>query len=615
MYVIGTAGHVDHGKSTLVKTLTGIDPDRWAEEQRREMTIDLGFAWLTLPSGRSISVIDVPGHERFIKNMLAGVGGLDAALLIIAADESIMPQTSEHVAILDLLGIDRGIVVLTKADLVDEEWLSLVREEVSGRLRDTSFAAAPVLAVSARSGYGLDDLRRSLDTVLDSIPSRGIANGAARLPIDRAFTVGGFGTVVTGTLADGPLSLGQELVVLPQGLVGRVRGLQTHQTKAEHVRPGMRVAVNLAGVHHRAITRGDVLTVPGAHTPTSMLDVDLRIVADAAAALEQNTALDLFIGATEVPCRVTLLNDEQLAPGTRGWAQLRLERPIVAARSDRFIVRQPSPSRTVGGGLVIDPHPARHRRFRAEVVTSLQTLARGAPDELLLNALGETPQLWAELLHTSGLGETTARSALAILLSDGRALDLGDDVYLSAAAWAKIVPRIAPPLSAYHRRFPLRSGMSREELRQRLKLSATSLGPLLREAERRGIVALTETTVRLPDFIARPNAAEQGALDDLLAAIARTPYSPPPPELDNELLAWALEQNVLVRVSADVAYLPHIYAELLDWVRATITEHGSVSVGQFRDRFGSSRKYALAFLEHLDERKITRRAGDGRVLF
>ncbi|NJM06414.1 selenocysteine-specific translation elongation factor, partial [Candidatus Gracilibacteria bacterium] len=302
MYVIGTAGHVDHGKSTLVKTLTGIDPDRWAEEQRREMTIDLGFAWLTLPSGRSVSVIDVPGHERFIKNMLAGVGGLDAAMLIIAADESVMPQTAEHLAILDLLGINRGLVVLTKADLVDSEWLDLVREEVRERLSTTSFATAPLVTVSARTGSGLDGLRVALDQLLDTIPPRGTANGAPRLPIDRAFTIGGFGTVVTGTLADGPLSLGQELLVLPQGLSGRVRGLQTHQTKVEHVLPGTRVAVNLAGVHHREVTRGDVLTVPDAHRPTALLDIDLRLVADAAA-LVQNTALDLFVGATEVACR------------------------------------------------------------------------------------------------------------------------------------------------------------------------------------------------------------------------------------------------------------------------------------------------------------------------
>jgi selenocysteine-specific elongation factor len=285
----------------------------------------------------------------------------------------------------------------------------------------------------------------------------------------------------------------------------------------------------------------------------------------------------------------------------------------VVARGDRFIVRLPSPSRTIGGGVIIDPHPARHRRFRPDVVASLATLARGAPDELLLNALGEAPQPWAELLRAVGINEISARAALNTLLDDGRALDLGDEVFLSASGWEKIAPRIAPPLSAYHRRFPLRSGMPREELRQRLKLS--TLGPLLREAERRRLVVLNETTVRLPDFVARPNVAEQSALDSLLAALDRTPYSPPPPDLDPELLAWALEQQLLVRISAEIVFRPAIYDELLSWVRATIAEHGSVSVGQFRDRFGSSRKYALAFLEHLDERKITRREGEGRVLY
>jgi len=264
MYVIGTAGHVDHGKSTLVKTLTGIDPDRWAEEQRREMTIDLGFAWLTLPSGRSVSLIDVPGHERFIKNMLAGVGGLDAALLVVAADESLMPQTMEHLAILDLLEVRHGVVAITKADLVDPDWLALVSEEVAARLRGTSLVNAALVPVSARSGLGLDALRSALDRALDATPSRTIARGAPRLPVDRSFTIGGFGTVVTGTLIDGPLSVGQELLVLPAGLRARVRGLQSHKQREETALPGTRVAVNLAGVHHSEVARGDVLASPTA---------------------------------------------------------------------------------------------------------------------------------------------------------------------------------------------------------------------------------------------------------------------------------------------------------------------------------------------------------------
>jgi len=637
MYVIGTAGHVDHGKSTLVKTLTGIDPDRWAEEQRREMTIDLGFAWLTLPSGRSVSVIDVPGHERFIKNMLAGVGGLDAALLVIAADESLMPQTAEHMAILDLLDVRHGVVALTKADLVDEEWLALVREEVAERLTGTSLEGAPLVSVSARSGRGLDELRATLDRILDATPSRSAARGAPRLPVDRSFTIGGFGTVVTGTLIDGPLNVGQELELLPAGLRARVRGLQTHKTRGEQALPGARVAVNLAGVHHSEVARGDVLAPPNTLRPTALVDVRLRLLADAPHPLAQNTRLDLFIGAAEVPCRVTLLDAETLEPGTTGWAQLRLERPVAVARGDRCVLRVPSPSLTVAGGTIVDAHPPRHRRFRPEVAAALDALSRGDPADLLAQALGDgPPRPWDELLAASGLPADVARPGLGRLVASGAVLLLGDRgrggegdaalagdglpaslsqaVLVSAGAFEKLATKIVPAVRAFHGRFPLRAGMPREELRQRLKLGPRVLGPFLAEAERRDLLVADEATVRLPGHEPRPAPQERRALDALLAAMGRSPYSPPAPELDAELLAWAAERRLLHKVADEVYFLPDTFEEMLAWVRATIGTAGSVTVGQFRDRFGSSRKYALAFLEHLDERKITRREGEGRVL-
>lgn len=638
MYVIGTAGHVDHGKSTLVKTLTGIDPDRWAEEQRREMTIDLGFAWLTLPSGRSVSLIDVPGHERFIKNMLAGVGGLDAALLVIAADESVMPQTAEHLAILDLLEVRHGVVALTKTDLVDEEWLALVADEVAARLVGTSLEGAPLVPVSARNGRGLDELRAALDRVLDATPSRTAARGTPRLPVDRSFTIGGFGTVVTGTLIDGPLSVGQELEVLPAGLRARVRGLQIHKARGERALPGTRVAVNLAGVHHSEIVRGDVLAPPGVLSPTGLLDVRLRLLPDAPQPLLQNARLDLFVGAAEVPCRVTLLDAEVIEPGASGWVQLRLERPVAVARGDRCVLRIPSPSLTVAGGRIVDAHPPRHRRFRPEVVAALEALARGDPADLLAQALGDgPPRPWEELLAAAGLPAEVARSALAQLVAEGRALLLEDPearrpaeqvagpdglpASLSActpvatAAFEKLAAKIGPALRAYHGRFPLRPGMPREELRQRLKLSPRAIGPFLAEAARRGLLVGEEASVRLPEHRAEPGPQERRALEATLAAMRRTPYSPPAPDLDGELLAWALERRLLVKTAEDVYFLPEIFEEMLGWVRATVEAAGSVSVGQFRDRFGSSRKYALAFLEHLDDRKITRRQGEGRVLY
>ncbi|MBK9944075.1 MAG: selenocysteine-specific translation elongation factor [Kouleothrix sp.] len=639
MYVIGTAGHVDHGKSTLVKTLTGIDPDRWEEERRREMTIDLGFAWLTLPSGRSVSIIDVPGHERFIKNMLAGVGAIDAALLVVAADEALMPQTEEHLAILDLLGIERGLVVLTKADLVDAEWLGLVGEELRARLAGTSMAAAPQVIVSARSGQGIAELLAALDAQLDQIPPRAEASGAPRMSIDRSFTIGGFGAVVTGTLLDGPLRLGDEVEIVPTGLRARVRGLQTHQQKEEVALPGTRVAVNLAGVSHNDLARGDMLALPGRVRASNLLDARLRMIAGAARPLRHNDRLDLFVGAAETACRVALLDADALAPGDTGWVQLRLDRPIAVSRGDRYILRQPSPSQTLGGGRVIDTAPARHRRFRAEVVTALAALAQGRPDDLLLRVLGDgMPHAWGTLVQASGLTEQLAVEALDTLLNEAkvRVLEPGAKatkrqsdtaqasnhsfslpavLLISTHGWARLAEKLRAALSGYHRRYPLRNGMPREELRSRLKLNGDALEAVLAAAVAQGLAATQAASVRLPEHTPTLPPEHERVVRRLLDAFGAAPFGPPPLDLEPELAGWLVEQGQVVRVAPDVAFLPQAYAEMVGWVRDTIRREGSVTVAQFRDHFGSSRKYALALLEHLDERKVTRRAGDARVLY
>jgi selenocysteine-specific elongation factor len=335
MSCIGTAGHIDHGKSTLVKAMTGIDPDRLAEEKERGMTIDLGFAWLKLPNGREVSIVDVPGHEGFIKNMLAGVGGIDAALLVIAADESIMPQTREHLAILDLLRVRRGVVALTKADLVDEEWLELVREEVSDLLATTTLANAPILPVSAVTRQGIPELLAELERMLDEAEERQ-DTARPRLPIDRVFTMTGFGTVVTGTLIDGSLKTGQEVEILPQGVKTRIRSLQTHRHSVDTALPGNRTAINLAGIARSELARGNVVTLPGQLRTTMLIDAHLQLLAGAPYPLAHNTLVDFFSGSQEIPTRVRLLDTDELQPGKSAWVQLRLSRPAVLARRDRF---------------------------------------------------------------------------------------------------------------------------------------------------------------------------------------------------------------------------------------------------------------------------------------
>ena len=384
MYVIGTAGHVDHGKSTLVKALTGIDPDRLKEEKERQMTLDLGFAWLLLPNGEEVGVVDVPGHERLVKNMLAGVGGVDLAMLIVAADEGVIPQTREHLAILDLLRVERGLVVLTKKDLVDDDWLELVGADVREALEGSAFEGAPMIAASAMTGEGLDELKQTIAELLaETEPRKDL--GRPRLPIDRSFVMPGFGAVVTGTLSDGSFSVGQEVELVPKGLRGRIRGLQTHRKKLNEAGPGRRLAVNISGIGHEEVSRGDVVAAPGWLAATAAVDARVRMVKDAPAPLKHNATVLFHTGTSETPARFRLLENDELGPGETELAQLKLQRPVALVKGDLFILR--NSWGTVGGGEIIEPRAKRHRRFDEGVIGRLEVLEAGSPDELVMEAI------------------------------------------------------------------------------------------------------------------------------------------------------------------------------------------------------------------------------------
>jgi selenocysteine-specific elongation factor len=629
-FVVGTAGHVDHGKSTLVRALTGIDPDRLAEEKARAMTIDLGFAWLTLPSGREVSVIDVPGHERFIKNMLAGVGGIDAALLVIAADEGPMPQTAEHLAIIDLLQIPLGVVVLTKIDLVDKDWLDLITEEVKERLRGTTLENVPIVSASAVTGVGLDELRQALDDVLNTAPER-LSGHRPRLPVDRVFTVSGFGTVVTGTLIGGELKIGQELRVFPKGSHTRVRGLQTHGTKVERARPGSRVAVNVTNLAVEDLHRGDVLADPSVLKPTHRVDVRLTLLSDSPVALEQNDQVDFFVGAAEVPARVTLLDREQIEPGQTAWVQLRFQQQVAVLKGDRFIVRRPSPSMTIGGGEIVDANPPRHKRFRAEVIGALETIAAGSPDEIVLQALERGPRevraLRAE--HLAGLNEAQVDEALAELIGEGdvRVLNAGregsprpGDFVASTPVWESIKGKMIEILTGFHAAQPLRRGMPAEELRSRLKV----VGPprlfdeMIATADHDGALVNDGSTIRLPTFVIQLDAGRRKAADQYLAVLDTAPTSPPSPDdygIDSETLGALVDLGEVVKVSEGIVFAPSAYARIEREVLELIDRNGKITLAQFRDHFDTSRKYAQATLEYLDQRRVTRRVGDERVRY
>jgi selenocysteine-specific elongation factor len=636
MSCIGTAGHVDHGKSTLVTALTGIDPDRLAEEKVRGMTIDLGFAWLTLPSGREASIVDVPGHESFIKNMLAGVGGIDVALLVVAADEGVMPQTDEHLAILDLLRVRSGVVALTKCDLVDDEWLGLVREEIAERLRPTTLAQAPIVACSATTRAGLPELLAALDAALDASPSRRDL-GRPRLPVDRVFTIAGFGTVVTGTLQDGALRVGQEVQVMPRGIRARIRGLQTHKHAVEVGLLGGRLAVNLAGVAKSEIARGDVLALSNTLQPTTALDVRLEVLAAAPRAIGHTSELELYLGAAEVPARFVLLEGSELAPGASGWAQLRLARPLVAARGDRFVVRIPSPSLTVGGGVVVEPFARRHRRGDAAVLARLELLAQGDPEEALLAALrpqagnarkagGYGGQEPAGLAHALGLPAEEIDAALAALAARGMVWRAGQRVY-AATEWERLRTDAGALLDDFHTRHPLRPGMPREEWRARLGLGAREGGDVVEALAAAGDLA--EVTSGAPSsrgaFVRRPGheprltAEQEQRWLGVLARFRREPYAPPTrPEVEDQLgvevTAALIERGTLVRVSETILLEAGAYAEAQRRVVEHLRTHETLTVADARDLLGTTRKYMLAIFEHLDEQRITRRHGDDRVL-
>lgn len=627
MHVIGTAGHVDHGKSTLVYALTGINPDRLREEQEREMTIDLGFAWLTLPNGEQVGIVDVPGHRDFIENMLAGVGGIDAALFVVAADEGVMPQTREHLAILNLLRIPGGVVALTKVDLIDDpDWLGLVQADVEETLRGTVLEGAPIIPVSARTGQGLKELVAALQDVLARTPPRP-DRGRPRLWVDRVFTIGGFGTVVTGTLVDGYLEVGQEVEILPRGLRARVRGLQTHKTKIQRAVPGSRVAINLTGVAKQDLARGDLVTIPGWLRPTTLVDVRLDLLADAPFPLKHNAYVKFFCGSAETLARTRLLGTEALSPGESGWAQLELDDPLPLVRGDRFIVRIPSPAVTVGGGEVVDPHPGRkHRRFRPEVIARLETLARGTPAEVLLQTLErQGPMAVRELVEATSLGEA-AQEALAELLAAGDAviLDSASDpaptrLVASRTWWSATASRAREELAAYHARYPLRPGMGREGLRSALRMDPRVFNGWMARAAAEGLLVDEAAIVRLPEHEVRFSPQQQQAVDDLLARFRAAPYTTPSVKeaaalVGEEVLGVLLARGDLVQVSPEVLFLRETYEEMVARIRSHIREHGSITLAQVRDLFGTSRKYAQALLEYLDSVGVTRRVGDERVL-
>ena len=620
MYVIGTAGHVDHGKSTLVKALTDIDPDRLPEEKEREMTVDLGFAWMTLPSGREVSIVDVPGHERFIKNMLAGVGAIDLALLIVAADESVMQQTREHLAILDILQIKRGLVVVTKTDLVDEELVELVKAEVEDAVAGTSFEGCPMVGVSAYTGAGLEELKAVIDDILDQTGARRDL-GRPRLPVDRCFSISGFGTVVTGTLIDGFFAVGQEVELAPSGMRGRIRGLQSHKARVEQSNPGVRLAVNLSGIARNDIQRGEFVTLPGWLRSTRRLDARLRMVKGAPHPLRHNAGITFHLFTSEVGARVRLLDADRLAPGEEGWIQLLLDDPVPMVKGDYFVLR--SAEDTLGGGQIVDPNPRRrHRRFNQETIEQLLMLDQGSGEDVIFSVANQWgPCDLRTLSQRSNLSTEEALERATLLAEADDLIILGslgmdsDGVVYSAQGWNILKGKVLLALQTYHNRHPLRRGAPTQEIRSRSELSQPVYLKALARLVEEGSLFEEGQFLRLPDYQVSltPELERQAA--DYLQSLEQTPYAPPTERHpDPELLGALIDQGKVVKVNESVVFAASAYQELTDKIVAHLEDKGSITVADARTMFDTSRKYILPLLEHLDQQRVTRRVGDERVL-
>ena len=628
--IIGTAGHVDHGKTLLVKALTGIDTDRLVEEKKRGITIELGFAHLDFDDGTQAGIVDVPGHEKFIKNMLAGAGGIDLAMLVVAADEGFMPQTVEHLGILSLLGIQDGLVVITKCDMADPEWVEMVKEDVRTHVEGTFLEGKPVFTVSAYTGQGIPELRQTLKELVQKAAEKNMRT-PFRLPIDRVFSVDGFGTVVTGTLIEGSVSNGDMAEILPGGVQARVRNLQVHDRDVETAYAGQRVAINLAGVKKADLGRGDVIARPGSVRTSLMLDARLQNLKNSQRTILSGSQVHLYHGSAVRLCKVVLLDRDALQPGESCYAQLRLTEEIAAKRGDRFVIRFYSPLETIGGGVVLDDLPRRHKRGDQAVLEALAIRESGSGDDQLVQLVAEhghsLPTL-EKLAAPQNLDREELGRSLEELTSAGKVLQPLPGRYLAASVFDAIWDSCRGLLEQYHRQNPLHAGMKVAELRQKLlkntdqAVADAILAALAREGKIKAVAdryALADFAVHLTKRQSairekllqtyRKAGLEVPGLDEVIASF------PPAEQGDcRQVVESLVSGGGLVMLTPQLCLHSQVYAQVCDKTRDFMVEHQELTLAEFRDLLGTSRKYALAVLEYYDKNKILKKDGDVRRL-
>ncbi len=630
--IIGTAGHIDHGKTTLIKALTGRETDRWEEEKRRGITIDLGFTYFDLPDGNTAGIIDVPGHEKFVKNMLAGVIGMDMVLLVVAADEGMMPQTVEHLNILNMLGLKKGIVVLTKYDLIDPEWLELVKEDIKEELKGTFFENAPMTEVSSKTGYGIEELIELIVEQTETEVEERNVNTIPRLPIDRVFSITGFGTVITGTLISGTIKKGDEVEIYPVNKICKIRNVQVHSKDAEKASAGQRTAINLSGIKKTEIYRGCVIAPVNSMKNTMMLDVKLSLLKDSRRIVENRSRLHLYTGTSEVLCRVVLLDRDELSPGESCYAQLRLEEEVAVRRGDKFIVRFYSPLETIGGGEIIEPVPKKKKRFDDSLLEELKIKEKGSSTDVIEKIIRENSKnvpTVSDIAKLTALSEEEIRSNVEILEEEEKItlFSLKNDKYLWHKSFEReIEDSIEKYLSKYHEDNKYSRGAKKSEIKSKYlpKMKQNVFDMAINSFIDKGLIKQEGEYIFLPYFNIQYDDFYKKCEANILKAINDAKFefigyeelvSTLNGKESEEIVALMLENKELIKINEAGITTNELYEEAKNMLIEFVKKNSKITAAEYRDILNTNRKNAIGLLEHFDMQRITRRVGNDRILF
>jgi len=629
--ILGTAGHIDHGKTSLIKALTGVNTDRLKEEQRRGITIELGFAALDLPSGRHLGIVDVPGHEKFVKNMVAGATGIDLVVMVIAADEGVMPQTREHMEICSLLGIQHGLVALTKADMVDEEWMALVQEDIRDFVAGTFLEGQAIIPVSSTSGEGLAEFTSALDDLGGRVPERSTTS-LFRLPVDRVFSMKGFGTVITGSLMSGSVSVGDTIMIYPSGISSKVRGIQVHGASVASAQSGMRTAINFQGLELASIQRGQVLSKPDALLPSYMIDLNLHYLDSNMKKIKNRNRVRFHTGTSEILGNLILLDREELQPGEEAIAQIRLDAPVAVVRDDGFVLRSYSPVRTIGGGRVLNPVPLKHKRFKKDIVAGLKGLTTDDPEAIIayhVRSMGVMGVTFSALMVMTNLSEKILDKFLSAMLSrrDIIMIDKEQRLYVHQATFETLQNQLGDYLASYHAAYPLKAGMPKEELKSKLAATVSTkvFTMALNHLTAANTIVQVGDTVHLATHKVSLGVDQEGLKKKIARIYLENGLQPPyfkevvkSLDLDSsgakDVLMLLIADGVLTKVKQELYFhndpLNHLKAEMISYLQ----KNEEMTTPQFKNMTGASRKYVIPLLEYFDANNITIRVGDVRKL-